>query len=882
MPVSEPFTYTGAQTRQISFPLGGIGTGCIGLAGDGRLIDWEIANRPNKGSLNGFSHFAIKAENSQGQLLDARVLHGDLQPGSHGTLTGKFTQSPYASFGFGPPRELLAGLPHFSAVEFKGQFPIATLRYSDSSFPGQVRLTAFNPFIPLNEDDSGLPAAFFEFQVSNTTSQPVLYTLCATLGNPLPPNNLHTLCQEGELTWIHLGSDSLQPDQPGFGELCLGTNSAQAEAQLYWRHGRWFDELETYWQDFARPGKLKPRQYPPEQAGSKNNASLAVRLEIAPGQRGQARFVIAWYFPYCENYWNPDYAASCQTKGIPTAWKNYYARRFANSSEVLRYCLAHWNHLASKTQAFKDALFASSLPVAVLDAVSANLAVLKSPTVIRLEDGTFYGFEGCHPEAGCCEGSCTHVWNYAQTLPFLFPRLERSMRQADYQYNLRADGGMRFRLPLPPTSADEYYPFRACADGQFGGVLKAYRDWKICGDLEWLRSIWQGVKKAIEFAWSESNPDRWDPDQSGVLHGRMHHTMDMELFGTDPWLTGFYLGALKAGAEMGRALGDMETARLYEAIFHKGYRWVQEHLFNGEYFHQQINLKDRRLLQDPAFQQGPASMVGADEEVYWDEEQQEIKYQIGEGCLSDQMLAQWHTSLYGLGDLFDPAQQRAALAAIYRYNFKRNLRNHFNPHRIYSLDDEAGVVICSYPPGRQRPAYPVPYAHETWTGVEYALASLMILHGMEEEGLAIVKAVRARHDGEKRNPWNEFECGSNYARSMASYALLNAYSGFQFDLTRGMIGFAPIENHFQPFRCFWSLDPAWGAVAIGAGWAELQVIAGKLRLQTLRLPGIRPKSQVQVNLAGQIIPAEAGEGELLLGTDFEIHAGQALILRWEE
>ena len=54
---SEPFRYEGPRTRAISFPLGGIGTGCIGLSGTGRLVDWEIFNRPNKNGHNGFSFF---------------------------------------------------------------------------------------------------------------------------------------------------------------------------------------------------------------------------------------------------------------------------------------------------------------------------------------------------------------------------------------------------------------------------------------------------------------------------------------------------------------------------------------------------------------------------------------------------------------------------------------------------------------------------------------------------------------------------------------------------------------------------------------------------------------------------------------------------------
>ena len=139
------------------------------------------------------------------------------------------------------------------------------------------------------------------------------------------------------------------------------------------------------------------------------------------------------------------------------------------------------------------------------------------------------------------------------------------MRSADYKYNMRPDGGMPFRIQLPIGSAQS--AFRACCDGQFGGVLKTYRDWKICGDNAWLRSIWPEVRKSIEFAWSPENEDRWDPDKSGVLTGRQHHTLDMELFGPNSWLTGFYLGALKAGAEMAEAMGEADTAAEFMAIF---------------------------------------------------------------------------------------------------------------------------------------------------------------------------------------------------------------------------------------------------------------------------------------------------------------------------
>lgn len=215
---------------------------------------------------------------------------------------------------------------------------------------------------------------------------------------------------------------------------------------------------------------------------------------------------------------------------------------------------------------FKDTLFHSTLPASVLDAITANLSVLKSPTCVRLTDGTLYGFEGCHDDAGCCEGSCTHVWNYDQATPFLFPALARSMRNIEFKYSLLPNGQMMFRLMLPPqrTNVDRSRNEglgRAAADGQMGSVIKMYREWKIAGDTEWLRSLWPRVKAALEFAWSPDNADHWDADRDGVMEGVQHHTLDVEIYGPNSYITGYYHTALRAAAEMARAVGDEAAAR---------------------------------------------------------------------------------------------------------------------------------------------------------------------------------------------------------------------------------------------------------------------------------------------------------------------------------
>jgi len=160
----------------------------------------------------------------------------------------------------------------------------------------------------------------------------------------------------------------------------------------------------------------------------------------------------------------------------------------------------------------------------------------------------------------------------------------------------------------------------------------------------------------------------------------------------------------------------------------------------------------------------------------------------------------------------------------------------YNPCRIYCLNDEGGLVICAWPEGSAKPTIPAPYSQETMNGFEYSAAIHMIMDGLVDEGMTCVAALRKRYDGERRNPWNEFECGSNYARSMAAYALLNAFSGFEFDMVRGHVGFQPVRVENGRFRCFWSLDSGWGEVEVTPSGAELRVLYGQLDLRSLALP----------------------------------------------
>ncbi|MBE6726321.1 MAG: hypothetical protein E7576_14200 [Ruminococcaceae bacterium] len=798
-------TYKGSATSKISFPLGGIGSGSIGLGGNGRLLDWEIYNRPAKGSLNGFSHFAVKAEKPDGTLVDARVLNGDYDQ----DMSGQYG----LNFGHGMPGGTMAGFPHFAEHVFEGKFPTAEITFDDPHFPGRAKLFAFNPMIPLNDKDSSIPAAFFEILIENGSGETLDFSAAFSVRNPNSPS-VNSYFENYRLRGIKLGQKDVADDDPDKCDLTVATSDLSGSAQEYWYRGGWSDAVETFWRNFTEGTDFTNRRYDWDAGG--DHATLAVKKRLAPGECGSFRFVLAWNKPNNFNYWNP----MKDENGRDVTWKNYYATVFEDSADSATYALANWDELLAKTVRFRDEFFSSTLPDEVIEAASATMSVLKTATVFRLENGEFYGWEGLNEHSGSCEGTCAHVWNYAYALCFLFPSLERSIRDLDYRYNRDENGRMQFRMQLPLGRARGTW--RACVDGQMGGVIKSWREWKISGDTDWLRANWEGIKASLEYAWNPNNFDGWDRDMDGVLEGRQHHTLDMELFGPSSWLEGFYLCALKCGAEMARAMGEEESARLYEDLFAKGRKWTDENLFNGKWYFQKVDLSDKAKLE-PYTECGSAMS-------YWNDEAGQMKYQIGEGSEIDQLLAQWHADILGLGDIFDPEQRKTALRSLYEHNYAGPARERYNPFRLYSVNGERGAVICVYPDGAKKPAIPIPYCQETMHGFEYALAGLMMAEGMNDEGLEIVRSVRDRYDGAKRNPWNEIECGSNYARSMASFSFLPILSGFVFDMTKKRIGWLP-RIDANPFRCFWSLEGAWGRVEIADGGMTVTVLGGSLNVR---------------------------------------------------
>jgi uncharacterized protein (DUF608 family) len=802
-----PRRFEGRQLRMIAFPLGGVAAGSISLGGRGQLRDWEIFNRPNKGFRPRYAFASIWAQSGNDKPV-ARVLESRIQP-------------PYEGpDGLGADN--VPGLSRLDSATFIGAYPLARIEFHDRALPVSVELEAFSPFIPHDADASGLPVTMLHYRLRNPGKTIAKASIAFSIENPVllhgsgkeADRRSNEYRMENSVTGLLMTNPGIASSDPMSGSFALAAlpgASAQVTYWTGWPMGRWWDAPLLFWDQFSTNGQFAAQPNPHNAVGA-----VCMRNEIAPGETADFRFMLGWHFPNRTPEW-------CGWDAPPgegnTNIGNHYATRFADAWEAVTYAAKNWESLESRTKSFASALAESSLPAAVKDAASANLSTLATTTCFRTADGEFHGFEGSGNTEGCCFGNCTHVWNYETVTPFLFPAFARSLRKSAFGYSMDPAGAMHFRQLLPDGKGRSS---NAAADGQMGQIVHAWLDWKLSGDLEWLRGLWPRVKKAIEFAWI---PGGWDSNRDGVLDGVQHNTYDVEFYGPNPLCGIYYLAALRACAHMAEAVGDNAAAQVYRGLDKQGSRWIDANLFNGEYFVQKI----RGFKADEI----AASLRGG----MGAEDTEKPEYQVGDGCLTDQLVGQYLADTGNLGPLVAPEHVRTTLESIYRYNAKLTLAAHDNVARTYALNDEAAVVVCDYASG-QRPHIPFPYYSEAWTGLEYTLAALMISWGMPEKGIECVRNARLRYDGEKRNPWDEAECGHHYVRAMSSWSTVVALSGFAYDGTKASVVAVPRMPHDR-FDCFWATATGWGTFTYRNKQAGtqfgLEVIEGSLPLQSCQI-----------------------------------------------
>ncbi|MBN1590750.1 MAG: hypothetical protein JW888_14650 [Pirellulales bacterium] len=507
----------------------------------------------------------------------------------------------------------------------------------------------------------------------------------------------------------------------------------------------------------------------------------------------------------------------CPTKGpAPKTYVPWYATKYKSVQEVVADWKARYDQLRRRSKQFADTFYDTTLPPEVVEAAAANLTIIKTPTVLRQHDGRLWCWEGCCDDKGCCAGSCTHVWNYAHAICHLFPSLERGLRQNEFFEGQQPSGRQAFRGNLPITPGG--YAFDA-SDGQLGGIMKAYREWRTSGNKKWLAAFWPRIKQSLNYMIG-----KWDPRHTGLLEEEHHNTYDINYFGPDGHCGSFYLGALAAAIQMGEEMGD--DVSLYRELLAKGRKRMESELYNGEYFIQIVTKEGLKHNFVPLkTDQAPLAYRKLVEQI----NEQGPKYQYGTGCLSDGVLGLWMAKACGLDEeVVDTDKVRNHLLAVHKYNLKHDLSNHGNPQRpTFAMGDDGGLLLCSWPRGN-KPFLPFVYSDEVWTGIEYQVAAHLMLLGCVEEGLDIVRECRKRYDGVRRNPFDEYECGHWYARAMSSYGLIQGLTGVRYDAVTKTLY---VDSQVGDFRSFLSTDKGYGTVTFKDGKVALDVKEGVIPVE---------------------------------------------------
>lgn len=812
--------YEGEFLDRVAFPLGGIGAGMICLEGTGALSHVSLRNRPEIYN----EPLVFAAVCVQGERNVARVLEGPVPSwkafGNRGTGNGAAGQS--------------YGLPRFERAAFNSRFPFGNVTLNDRLLPLEVRITGWSPFIPGDPDNSSLPAAALEYSFRNAGARKVEAVFSFHARNFMEvrrqPGQSVGLVEDGFV----LRQDAV-PDQPWLeGSFWAGLEDPGASVNCRWFRGGWWDPLTIAWKNVEEGAA--PSAPPFEDGAPGPGASLYLPLSLEPRASRTLRLLLAWHVPQSDLRLGEDPPCcseesgdmSCCDPSVPEmAYKPWYSARFDGIADVASYWRKNVADLREQSERFSRCFHDTTLPPEVVEAVAANLTILKSPTVLRQTDGRLWAWEGCGDDSGCCRGSCTHVWNYAQALPHLFPSLERSLRLTEFGPGQDDRGHQMFRASLPVRPM--VHDFHAACDGQLGGIMKAFREWRISGDNDWLADIWPRVRLSLDYC-----IEAWDPRHRGVLEEPHHNTYDIEFWGPDGMCSSFYLGALRAATLMGEALGD--DVSFYSALCAKGRRVLEDELFDGEYFIQKIQWEGLRA-KDPV--EASKDSWTSD---YSDEAKELLlkegpKYQYGSGCLSDGILGAWIAEVCGVGEILDRRKVASHLASVHRYNFRADLSAHANPQRPgYALGAEGGLLLCSWPKGG-RLSLPFVYSDEVWTGIEYQVASHLMMMGLVEQGLEIVRACRDRYDGRARNPFNEYECGHWYARAMASYGLLQGLSGARYDAFEKTLYLRPSLK--GDFRAFLSTAGGYGTVGVKNGEPFLEVAQGSIPVErTLYTPAV--------------------------------------------
>ena len=744
-------TYKGQYLTGIDFPVGALGGSIIRMNGKAEREWWHIFNNSEERAGSGKvpnSFFAIRVGKNGSSVIKA------LQTTTVGTFTG------------------------MNSLTFQGEFPFGWYDYADNELPVKVSLEAYSFLIPMDLKNSALPSAVFRYTVKNTATSKVQVSLMAAQQNAVGFSGYDTIAGPDNRNCKGYGSNqNTIVSEPGRTSLKMSGTAGSMQLSAYESDmtgtSSW-ESLASLYNDFSDNGQLSGNmQARSPQAGTTVDGALAKDFTLDPGEEKTITFVLSWYFP----------KGSFGLNNIPLWYfpegGNQYENWWDDAADVDKYVYANFNQLDSNTRLYHNTLYSSNIPRDVLDRVSSNICVLKSPTAFWLKNGYFGLWESTSNLLGWF-GNCKHVYHYAQGHARLFPELGRILRKQD----------LKTQTPEGLLPARDGQVWNAI-DGHFGSILGVYREHLLSCNNDFLNASWGETKKAMDYTIST-----FDPDKDGMMSGTHHNTLDCNISGTSPWIGSLYMAALKACEKMASIMGDATSASAYNEIWTTGVRNQNAQLWDtnlGYYKEKTENLPNTKVMAD--------------------------------AISIDMLLGQWWANQLGLGPIYPEDRSREALLKIYNSNkFTDTGSGYVAAFRDFLGTGDTGWQMFKHP--GTIPHNTILYYNEVMSGFEYSLAATLIQYGLVNEGISVIQAIANRYDGRLRStgevhmannstvfgcgsPFGEDECGDFYGRPLSSWSALLALQGFMYDGPQQVITFRPVwqpENH----KSFFSASEGWG------------------------------------------------------------------------
>ena len=760
-----------------------------------------------------------------------------------------------------------AWLKSVEAIEFEGCFPAATLEYEDETLPVSVSAQMFSPFVPHDSRTSGTPGFYAAFTVKNTSDEPVEVSLLGVLKNPLAwcakdRRLANAISQEGGTTFLTMRTSASAACRATLGGLSFSVTGGEAS----WIAGDYADHLSGYmlWDSvygirsesalhgFRATGRL------PSLAGDRSPSSL-LRMTDAEidalsraGKERVLRAVVRHPFAatFRDGVLGADRRALATEVGLASFLKalrgrldrlagkerdgqtwgdgalcatlalepleereivfalgwhfpyhysekghvlgHMYENWFEDAEAVGRFLAETYEENRGRTLAFAETLYDTTLEPEMADAWSGQLTTLVKCTWWTKKN-EFAVWEGL----GCCGFHTTDItYQGSFGILALFPDLQKKQMEMGARFQ-REDGRVHHFFTPDLSQVDNGFD-RVDMNQQF--VLLVCRDYLWTGDRAYLKRLWPHIVRAME------NTAELDGDGDGLPdRDTKRNTYDAWNFsGTPSYIASLWLSALLAATRIAEDLGQRKRAAKWKSLLKKGVASFEKKLWNGEYYSLWVDGKAR-----------------------------------DECCMTDQIDGEWFTHLVGLGHALPRERILAALRAVMRYNFS----------------PEDGLRNATYPPKAKRvlATWQNLQAAAPWTGIEYAIASMMFDFGLVAEGRAVVENIDERYLRAGRF-WNHVECGDHYYRAMSSWAVLLGTTGFKIDAPRGAVTFAPAVGG-TAFRAPWVSSTGWGAFGRTPGVFELLCSAGTLRFKELRLR-MEDAEHLGVRLNGRALPCK--------------------------